>query len=117
MTSRLRHDRIPGSVDEARELVAYNERIITTSQSAQRRERAAAMLANVRPHLERLEQEERDRVARLMSATPPASTLEGQIQRRVRDRQEDEYEVVWSGDHKDVSLTGRWDSKQKDGVF
>lgn len=116
MVSRLRPDRIPGSVEEARELVAYNERIIATSQSAHRRDRATAMLANVRPHLERLEREERDRLARLMSATPPASTIEGQIQRRVRDHQEDDYEVVWSGSDKRTNLTGNWDSREKTGV-
>lgn len=116
MVSRLRGDRIPASVDEARTLVAYNERILATSESPQRRERAVAMLANVKPHLDRLEREERDRVARLMAATPPASTLDGQIQRRVRDR-EDEFEVVWSGADKRVGLTGTWDSREKTGTI
>ena len=115
--SRLRTDRIPASVDEARSLVAYNERIIATSQSPQRRERAAAMLANVRPHLERLEREENHRVSKLLAATPPASTIEGQLQRRVRDRRDDEFEVVWSGDQKRVSLTGDWDSKERTSII
>lgn len=97
-------------------MVAYNERIIETSQSPQRVERATRMLVNLQPHLDRLESEERARLARLNAATPPASTIDGQIQRRVRDR-EDDYEVVWSGDRKEVSLTGIWNSKQKDGIF
>lgn len=103
--SRLTHARIPGSVDEARAIVAYNERIVATSQSQQRRDRAAAMLANVRPHLERLERDEQARLARVESSAPPALSLDGQIQRRVRDR-EDDYEVVWSGAQKHVSLVG-----------
>lgn len=89
--------RIPGSIDEARKLVAYNERVIASSGSRQRRMRAAAMLINLRPHVERLEAEERARLARIGAATPPASTFEGQLQRRVRDREDDEFEVVWDG--------------------
>jgi hypothetical protein len=112
----MTHARIPGSVDEARTMVAYNERILATSQSQQRRDRATAMLANVRPHLERLEREEQARVSRVEASTPPASTLDGQIQRRVRDREDDQYEVVWSGDRKRESLTGNWDSKPKVGA-
>jgi hypothetical protein len=113
--SRLTQARIPGSVDEARTMVAYNERILATSQSQQRRARATAMLANVRPHLERLEREEQARLARVEASAPPAHTLDGQIQRRVRDRDE-HYEVVWSGDRKRESLTGSWDSKPKVGA-
>lgn len=60
--------------------------------------------------------EERQRLARIEASAPPAATIDGQIQRRVRDR-EDDYEVVWSGGQKDVSLTGRWDSREKTGAF
>jgi hypothetical protein len=63
-----------------------------------------------------MSQEERDRLARIHSASPPASTLEGQLQRRVRNPQDD-YEVVWSGDRKDVSLTGDWRSKERTSVL
>jgi len=28
---------------------------------------------------------------------PPASTLDGQIQRRVRERDEEQFETVWNG--------------------
>lgn len=115
--SRLRFDRIPASVDEARQMIAYNERILATSQSPQRLDRATRMLANVRQHLERLEREERERVARISASTPPASTIDGQIQRRVRDRERDDYEVVWSGDRKEVSLTGTWNSKERTSVI
>lgn len=97
--SQLTNARIPGSVEEARTLVAYNERILTTSQSAQRRERAEAMLRNLQPHLERLEREEAGRVQRIAAAAPPASTFDGQLQ-RWRDARDDgdvEFETVWSG--------------------
>jgi hypothetical protein len=78
----LRADRIPGSVKEARTLIAYNERILETSQSPQRRDRAARMLANVRPVLARLEHDETERLTR----TAPQQTSA-----------DDEFEVVWSG--------------------
>jgi hypothetical protein len=37
------------------------------------------------------------RMRRIEASAPPASTFEGQLQRRVRDRQDDELEVVWDG--------------------
>lgn len=78
-------------------MVAYNERILATSVSPQRRYRAERMLVNVRPHLERLERDEAGRIARIERATPPASTVEGQLQ-RLRDRARDvDFEVVWDG--------------------
>jgi len=42
----LRPDRIPGSVDEARTMIAYNERILETSQSPQRRDRSPSLGAH-----------------------------------------------------------------------
>lgn len=91
----LNRDRVPGSVDEAKALIAYNERILATSTSAQRRDRAERMLANVRPVLERLERDEAERLARIERAAPPASSFEGRLQ-RWRDG-DDELEVAWSG--------------------
>lgn len=98
--SRMRFERRPGSIDEARQMIAYNERILATSQSAQRRDRAERMLNNVRPLLAQLERDEAERVRRIEAAAPPASSFEGQLQRRVRDvhRDEDlEFETVWNG--------------------
>jgi hypothetical protein len=45
----------------------------------------------------RARHEERERLARIEQAAPPASTFEGQLQRRVRDREEPELETVWDG--------------------
>lgn len=56
-------------------------------------------------------------MTRILQATPPESTLEGQIQRRLRDREDDDYEVVWSGSQKRVGLTGTWDSREKTGTI
>lgn len=96
-------------------MLAYNERILATSQSAQRRHRAERMIANVRPVLEQLEQDEASRLARISAAAPPASTFEGQVQRRVRDRDDEEFETVWDGTRGKLgaSLTGRWNSQPK----
>lgn len=82
VATRLRGDRLPGSVDAARTMIAYNERILETSQSPQRRDRAARMLANVRPVLARLERVEAERLKRI---APPVTSAD------------DEFEVVWSG--------------------
>lgn len=96
--SRLRPDRVPGSLDEARALVAYNERIIATSGSAQRRERAERMLANVSPHLARLEADEAARLHKIATSTPPARSFDGQLQRwRDAKADDDDMDVVWSG--------------------
>jgi hypothetical protein len=85
-------------VDEARELVAYNERIVETSGSRQRRMRAARMLVNVRPHLERLEAEEAARVARIAKSMPPAGSFDGVLQRfREAGAEARDLEVVWDG--------------------
>lgn len=94
----LRADRVPGTLDEARKMVAYNESILATTASGQRRLRAAAMLVNLRPHVERLKAEEAARCRRIESSTPPASTIDGQLQ-RMRDakRDEPEFETVWDG--------------------
>ena len=76
----LNHARIPATLDEARQMAEYNERIIETSDSLQRISRARRMLANVVPHLERLERQSAAEAARA----------------EVREDQTD-YEVVWSG--------------------
>lgn len=83
-------------------MVAYNERILQASDSPQRRHRADRMLANLRPELERLEREETERVRRIETVTPPASTFDGTLQRwreagREALEREDELEVYWDG--------------------
>jgi hypothetical protein len=95
----LTRDRLPGSVDEARTLIAYNERILASTVSGQRRVRAERMIANLRPHLERLERDEAERLARIQRAAPPASSFEGSLQRwrDARDTGDVELEVVWNG--------------------
>jgi hypothetical protein len=84
-------------VDEAHAMVAYNQRILETSQSAQRRHRAEQMLKNLAPVVAQLEREEAARVATIISSTPPASTIDGQLQRWRDAKADDEFEVVWSG--------------------
>lgn len=69
-------------------MVAYNERILATSQSAPRRERAERMLVNLQPEIARLEREEATRLTKIAAAAPPASSLDGQLQ-RLRDRRAD----------------------------
>jgi hypothetical protein len=91
----MQRDRLPGSIEEARTLVSYNERILATSDSPQRRARAQRMLANVRSELARLEQDEAERLGRIAAAAPPASSFEGRVQ-QWRDEQE-ELETVWHG--------------------
>ena len=45
-----------------------------------------------------VEREQAARLARIEASTPPAGTLEGQLQRRVRDRKPvEEFEIVFSG--------------------
>lgn len=80
-------------------MVAYNARILETSASPQRRHQAERMMANLRPVLERLERDEAARLRRIEACSgPPASSFEGQLQRRVREKEpEPEYETVWSG--------------------
>lgn len=78
--------------------MAYNQRILESTSSVQRQHRAERMLANLQPHLERLRAEEAERLRRIASAAPPASSFEGQLQRRVRDCEEDgDFETVWDG--------------------
>jgi hypothetical protein len=107
--SQLRNARVPGSVDEARQMVAYNERIVATSQSPQRVARAQAMLANLRPHVERLEREEAARVQRIEQAAPPASTFDGRLQawRDAKGDDDREYETVWNGGEGLTSMGAR----------
>ena len=96
VVSGLHHARRPGSVEEARTLVAYNERIIETSHSPQRRHRSNQMLANLHPLLEKLERDETDRLRRIETAPPPVESFEGRVQ-RWRDEKDEEYETVWNG--------------------
>jgi hypothetical protein len=93
----LRADRIPASVDEVRAMVAYNERILETSQSTQRRYRAERMLINLQPWVELLEREELERLAKIAAAAPPVSSFEGRVQQWRDTKDDDEFEVVWSG--------------------
>jgi hypothetical protein len=67
-------------------MVAYNERILETSLSPQRIHRARQMLANVRPHLERLEHAEQ--LTQAKPAIAPACW---------RDASGTEYETIWNG--------------------
>ena len=94
--SRLRADRRPGSLEEAERLVAYNKRILATSQSPQRCHRAARMLANLQPELARLRE-----ISAQQSPvpTPPVRAAE----------REAEFEVVWDGRHhgRDLDLLMR----------
>lgn len=84
MANSLRTDRVPGSLDEARTLVAYNERIRATSKSAQRVERAERMLANLRPHVERLERAEAGREVALSITTTVVRSGETLLDARSR---------------------------------
>lgn len=98
MTHSLHRDRVPGSIEQARSMVAYNERILATSVSGQRRHRSERMLANVRPYLDRLERDEAERLRRIAAAAPPASSFEGRVQAWRDERQADpELEVAWDG--------------------
>jgi len=78
-------------------MVAYNQRILETSQSPQRRHRAERMLVNLAPFVAQLEREEAERLAKIAASTPPASSFEGRVQRWLDTKDDDEFEVVWSG--------------------
>jgi hypothetical protein len=82
----------------------YHERILRTSMSADRRDRSTRALERMR----REHEEETARLQRIEQATPPVLSFEGQLQRRVRDREaDDELETVWDGTrgHDGQSLT------------
>lgn len=70
----------------------YHERILATSTSPSRQHRSARALERLRAE----QLEEAQRLQRIASTLPPASTFEGQLQRRVREK-DDEFEVVWNG--------------------
>ena len=93
----MRPDREPASLEEAATLVAYNQRILDTSQSQQRRHRAARMLANLRPIVVRLEREEAERLSRIAAAAPPLASFEGRVQHWRDTKDDEEFEVVWNG--------------------
>jgi len=85
-------------------MVAYNERILKTSQSRQRRHRAERMLANLAPIVAQLEREEAARVAREMPGRAiaagglPGAAGEGTGRRfSPVPPSDDDLEVVWSG--------------------
>lgn len=78
-TRGLSIDRLPRTLDEARTLIAYNQRILQTSQSPQRRHRAYRMLVHLQPILDQLEAEAR---ARAVTAAT---------------RDDGDYEIVFSG--------------------
>ena len=103
-------------------MVAYNTRILETSQSQQRRHRAERMLANLQPEIARLEREaaathfdalvaERVRQTRLCtgcgkprpdrgSPRCPDCVLEDQRLSAIKKLpalNDEEFEVVWSG--------------------
>lgn len=85
MARGLTADREPGTLAEARAVVAYNERILETSSSSQRRIRAARMLKNLAPAIARLEQH--------ASVTPAAS-----LPPIVTSIDAVEFETVWNGE-------------------
>jgi len=47
--------------------------------------------------------EERRRLARITSSTPPASSFEGRVQRWRDAKDDDDYEVVWNGQDDSLS--------------
>jgi hypothetical protein len=95
----LRLHRVPGSVEEARTLLAYNQRIVATSQSPQRRHRAERMLVNLQPELARLERDELERMRRIETSAPPTASFDGRVQEWRDNKRDDEpeYETVWHG--------------------
>jgi len=112
----LRADRRPGSLDEARTMVAYNQRILETSQSSERRDRAARMLVNLQPWIAELEQ--RRTCPDCGKPRPPGGSgrcpdcvleqrrlaaIEKLPAPRRPEFDDDDFEVVWSG--KDDSLS------------
>jgi len=78
-------------------MVAYNQRILETSTSRQRQHRAERMLVNLAPFVAQLEREEAERLVKIAASTPPASSFEGRVQRWRDTKDDDEFEVVWSG--------------------
>lgn len=79
---------------DRRLLIDYHERILATSASGDRRHRSERALERLRHE----QLEEGDRLRRISESSPPASTFEGQLQRRIRDHEEDEqFETVWNG--------------------
>jgi len=92
----LRGRSLPGSLDEARAMVTYNEWILAHSQSGQRRERAERMLANLVPVIARFERErnvERG-VRRRRQTTAPIADPHAPLVRRINGV---DYDVVWDG--------------------
>ena len=81
--SRLRVDRYPRSLEETLTLVAYNERILRTSLSEQRRHRASQMLTNLQPFLTRFQAD-----AAPNRDVRPATSVHGDGV---------EFESVWNG--------------------
>jgi len=47
--------------------------------------------------------EERRRLAKIANSTPPASSFEGRVQRWRDAKDDDDYEVVWSGQDDSLS--------------
>ncbi len=129
----MMHARRPGSLLEALEMVAYNERIIATSLSKQRRDRASAMLANLRPIVGQLEQQDQlaaqialrgrrrpFRTVDLDTRSSPAvpnpggdprlgPRVERSLASSVRVIDGHEYEVVWDGS---LDLTPSWPDRK-----
>lgn len=76
-------------------MVEYNERILATSVSPQRRHRAERMLANVLPLLAELERAAADRL-RQREVSALVSTFASQLP-PARPPQAEELETVWDG--------------------
>lgn len=89
-------------------MIAYNQRILETSTSRQRQHRAERMLINLAPFVAQLERDEAERVAKITSSTPPASTFEGRVQRWRDAKDDDEFEVVWNGSMTNVDTAADW---------
>lgn len=77
--------------------MAYCDRILRTSLSAQRRHRAERMLVNLKPLLARLEAEEAARLTRIQTSAPPVSSFDGRVQQWRDEHSDHEYETVWHG--------------------
>ena len=85
-------------------LVEFHERILATSSSPSRLERSRRALDRMR----REQGEEDERLRRINASLPPASTFEGQLQRRVREPHRDDGEelvTIWDGTRGGASLT------------
>jgi len=74
--------RLPASVEEARTMIDYHERILATSASRDRHQRSIRSLEWLRPLMASLERteaakrEEAARLARIEASTPPDEELE-----------------------------------------